>query len=483
MKEYEIKPENTYNMDEKGVLIGFLTKAKRIVAKAVYEKKGILGNTQDGSREWITIIGCICGDGTWLPPGLIYQAKTGNIQDTWVQDMDPQSHNIFIASSEKGWTDNKLGFAWLSQIFDRFTKAKCRRDWRLLFVDGHGSHINMAFLEWCEQHRILVAVYPPHSTHRLQPLDVSLFSPFATYYAQELDRFIHNCQGLSSITKRDFLRLFWPAWTKAFSVSNIASGWRKTGLLPFDPLQVLQIFESQAVESRPSTSGSASSILSAKDWRKIEAMLERVVKDQLTDMEQKEVRKLSNTITAITTENAILKIENKGFREALNLEKKKRKRGKGLFEELRALDNNGATFFSPKKIDQARALQAQKEEAKVNEIVTKQLEKESAKALTQKRQLEAQRAKEMKQQKKEEKAAQRATQAAAKLRDKEVKEAGKQLQASLQSIAKTPKKSKKLVVVLPVAVVIDNEVVKPRSRIQGNSRPQRTARQQHKLQL
>ena len=88
IKEYEIEPENMYNMDEKGVLIGFLTKAKRVVSKATLDSKRLLGNTQDGNREWLTIVGCICADGTWLPPGLIYQAKTGNIQDTWVQDFE-----------------------------------------------------------------------------------------------------------------------------------------------------------------------------------------------------------------------------------------------------------------------------------------------------------------------------------------------------------------------------------------------------------
>jgi len=57
----------------------------------------------------------------------------------------------------------------------------------MLFLDGHGSHLNLTFLEWCLQHKILVACYPPHSTHRLQPLDVGCFAPLASYYSQGLD--------------------------------------------------------------------------------------------------------------------------------------------------------------------------------------------------------------------------------------------------------------------------------------------------------
>lgn len=485
-QEYEIKPENTYNMDEKGFLIGFMTKAKRIVSRKQFEQKKIIGNTQDGNREWLTVVACICADGTHLPPGLIYQAKTGNIQDTWVQDFDSNTHNAFFASSEKGWTDNNLGFAWLTQLFDRYTKDKAGRDRRLLFVDGHGSHINMPFLEWCNRNRVLVAVYPPHSTHRLQPLDVSVFGPLGVYYSQELDRFMHSCQGLSSVTKRDFFRLFDPAWKKALSTHNIASGWMKTGLFPFNPLAVLSSFVSIEEVSRPPTGGSGAShysILSASDWRTLKGILHRVVADELDVVQYKEVQKLSNTIEAITTENHILKAENEQFKIALNLEKKKRKRGKGLFEELRSQDKCAATFFSPKKIDQAKAIQAQKEQEKEDQKVAKQIAKEETAARQYKKKVEVEQRKQERLQRAADKVAQKAEKAAMRAQQKEAKEAGKQLQESLQQFTKRPRKPKKVATILPVEEPVNIEVEKPASRVQGNSQPQRTARQNHKLQL
>ena len=57
--------------------------------------------------------------------------------------------------------------AYLTSIFEKHTKAKARSSWRLLIVDGHSSHINLKFLDWCMEHKIFVAVYPPHTTHRL----------------------------------------------------------------------------------------------------------------------------------------------------------------------------------------------------------------------------------------------------------------------------------------------------------------------------
>jgi hypothetical protein len=225
--QYSILPENTYNMDEKGFLIRFLQKARRVFTKEVFDSGRVSNVSQDGNREWITVLATICADGTKLSPGLIYQAVSGNIQDSWLQDYDPEQQSSFFASSPTGWTNDDLGYWWLTTVFDRETKAKARRgrDRRLLIVDGHGSHINMRFIDYCYLHRILLAVYPPHSTHILQPLDVSLFSPLTTFYSQELDQFSLDSEGMTRLAKRDFFRLFWTAYEKAFMAKNVQSGW------------------------------------------------------------------------------------------------------------------------------------------------------------------------------------------------------------------------------------------------------------------
>ena len=61
-----------YNMDEKGFLIGYLTKSKRVFTKALLESRKLLGIAQDGNRTWVTVVATICADGTSLSPGLIY---------------------------------------------------------------------------------------------------------------------------------------------------------------------------------------------------------------------------------------------------------------------------------------------------------------------------------------------------------------------------------------------------------------------------
>jgi hypothetical protein len=75
-----------------------------------------------------------------------------------------------------GWSNNAIGLVWLQKVFERYTKPLHMTIKRLLIIDGHSSHINMAFVDWADQHGIILLILPPYTTHCLQPLDVSLFN-------------------------------------------------------------------------------------------------------------------------------------------------------------------------------------------------------------------------------------------------------------------------------------------------------------------
>ena len=89
-------------MDEKGFLLGRTTKSKRVFSKSLKASGELLGAGQDGSREWITVVATICGDGTALPPLLIYDSTSASIQDSWVQDFDSNEHDAWFTSSASG---------------------------------------------------------------------------------------------------------------------------------------------------------------------------------------------------------------------------------------------------------------------------------------------------------------------------------------------------------------------------------------------
>jgi hypothetical protein len=200
----------------------------------------IKGSIQDGSREFISLLAAVSAIGERMAPSLIYSSKSGDLQDTWLNGFNEEdvSKSAYFTASQKGWTNNNLGVAWLHR-FQQETGPKASKQRRLLIIDGHDSHVDLEFIELAISFDIYIAVFPPHSTHRLQPLDVSVFSPLASAYSRNLDNYIYDAGGYSSMSKRLFWTLFWPSWDKAVSKSNIESGFRKTGIFPFNPEVVL----------------------------------------------------------------------------------------------------------------------------------------------------------------------------------------------------------------------------------------------------
>ena len=105
IEKYNVIAENIYNWDKKRFLIGFGHAVKRIMIREVYEKGRIKAAKQDGSWEFISFLATICADGTCLPPALIYQGTSGDLQNTWVGKLIEQDE-AFFTSSKTGWSNN-----------------------------------------------------------------------------------------------------------------------------------------------------------------------------------------------------------------------------------------------------------------------------------------------------------------------------------------------------------------------------------------
>jgi uncharacterized protein YndB with AHSA1/START domain len=423
-------------MDEKGFMIGKLQKTKRIFNLQHYASGKLRGAGEDGNREWITLVACICADGKYLPPAIIYSATTGNLQTSWLEDFDPEKHTVYFASSEKGWTNDQLGFKWL-ELFHRHTKAKARngRDWRVLWADGHGSHLSMEFLNWSMEHRIHIAVYPAHSTHRLQPLDIGLFSPLASYYSTNLSNFIASTRGYIPVGKREFFALFWPAFQKAFSQKNIESAWTKSGIWPWNPDLVLDAIKPSSLNNNsesviPLLNPSTIEIPSDLRWREMRKAVDAANKQSTYCL-----------IERLQAENQILKHRVTGYEAFFKYKERRKRRGKPLFE---LQEGETAGWYSPRKVKTAQEQLQQLEEEekqqqrlKTQEKLQKQQEKAEKQQQVAARKLE-------REQVRVEKAAEKAAKIALRKAQKEEKRQVKQIQNGAKSIKeKQPDKDRK----------------------------------------
>ncbi|EOA88609.1 uncharacterized protein SETTUDRAFT_168443 [Exserohilum turcica Et28A] len=72
IKEYNIQPSYIFNIDKKGFLLRIFRRSEKIFSKRQYKRGGVILSLQDGSREWIIVLACICLDGTPLSLSFIF---------------------------------------------------------------------------------------------------------------------------------------------------------------------------------------------------------------------------------------------------------------------------------------------------------------------------------------------------------------------------------------------------------------------------
>jgi hypothetical protein len=156
-------------------------------------------------------------------------------------------------------------------VFDQSTRLKPGQSYRLLILDGHGSHVTMDFIEYCNNHQILLCILAPHSTHTLQPLDMLMFKPLSSSYSKDLINHLHKTQGLVSFKKGNFFPVFWQAWISSFKETSILKSFEATGIWPMDPEVILKRFHHSRSDNQEEEESSGS--LSDTDWRKVRKIL------------------------------------------------------------------------------------------------------------------------------------------------------------------------------------------------------------------
>jgi hypothetical protein len=116
VQEQGIKQENTYNMDESGFSIRTM-ESTRIILDGTLRTKH---QAHPSRQEWVSIVECICADGTILPPLGIFKGK--NVLQNWIPN-EVLKQWFFLANT-KGWTSNLHGLEWLKRVFEPSTRMK-----------------------------------------------------------------------------------------------------------------------------------------------------------------------------------------------------------------------------------------------------------------------------------------------------------------------------------------------------------------------
>ena len=237
--ELGIQAEDIWNMDETGKALGVCANT-RVLASS-QKKKAYYQSPEN--REWASIIECVSATGKKLRPVVIFKGK--NLQSTWFPSTIP---DWLYTTSENGWTSNAIGAEWLQRVFLPDT-APSQDRWRMLILDGHGSHVDLEFLWICKQNKVRLLFLPAHSSHVLQPLDLSVFSVVKRFYRQQIQE-LSYLDDAAPVKKERFITAYHAARESAITERVIRAGWATAGICP---LNINRVVNSSQVSQRPTT--------------------------------------------------------------------------------------------------------------------------------------------------------------------------------------------------------------------------------------
>ncbi|XP_072390916.1 uncharacterized protein [Diabrotica undecimpunctata] len=170
----EFTPDRIYNVDESGISV-VQSKIPKVIA--LKGKRQIAALTSGERGALITIVACINATGSFVLPLVTFPRKNMSVQ----LKKGALSGTIF-AVHPSGWIQINSFTKWLNDFIDFVHPTKEKPV--LLPLDGHYSHTqNIEVIDLPRTHHVTVVSIPPHSSHKLQPLDKSFMGHLKTTHS------------------------------------------------------------------------------------------------------------------------------------------------------------------------------------------------------------------------------------------------------------------------------------------------------------
>ena len=222
LRENGLLNESTriFNCDESGFPLDH--KPAKVISQRGLKDLGV---ATSGDKAQLTLLACVSAAGYVLPPLIIFDRKRLKAEHT-----EGEIPGTLYGLSKNGWIDSEIFEEWFERLF--LTHIPPVRP-VLLLLDGHSSHYQPSVIRKAANNGVVVFCLPPHTTHISQPLDKTCFSPLKAAWHQECHLYMVNNPG-KLINRYNFNQLFSRAWSKAMNPSTVISGFRSTGVCPFD---------------------------------------------------------------------------------------------------------------------------------------------------------------------------------------------------------------------------------------------------------
>ncbi|KAJ8950799.1 hypothetical protein NQ314_007785 [Rhamnusium bicolor] len=168
--KYKLKPEKIFNVDETGVQT--VLKPVKIVSTKGKKQVSLAASAEKG--ELTTVVGIINAVGFAVP--LVYIFPRIHHPDEYLINAPTSS---IALGNHSGWMTSELFLNVLDHIQRQINCSKESKV--LLLLDKYKSHTTVKAINVCRENGIILLLFPPHTSHKPQTLDVGVFGPFKTY--------------------------------------------------------------------------------------------------------------------------------------------------------------------------------------------------------------------------------------------------------------------------------------------------------------
>lgn len=180
--------------------------------------------------EHITLLLFISAIGCSLKPILIFPLKREPLLDEWDSDYFIQG------GSSNGWMDTKqfrtaVEVMFVSQVNALRSAAGTPKEPVLLLLDGASTRLGLDFKELKRQN-IHILFFPAHSSHLLQPLDLSVFGELKAALSERFKIKVNEPQPEK---RRRFAAALHRCLLRVINKDTILTGFERTGLFPLNP--------------------------------------------------------------------------------------------------------------------------------------------------------------------------------------------------------------------------------------------------------
>lgn len=195
-------PQMIFNIDETGLSSVPNSQGKVIATKGARTVQSI----QISERGTLsTIIPAISAAGDCLPPFVIMKGKSPS--DDLINEA--KDHGMHIASTKTGYIETEVFIEFLNHFEKHRTKIPGQNC--ILFLDGHSTHVSIEAIEFCRDHGIEMVCLPPHSSHRLQPLDTHFNKALKSLWCKAIEKFLRTTES-TSLSREQFMKLLTSVW-------------------------------------------------------------------------------------------------------------------------------------------------------------------------------------------------------------------------------------------------------------------------------